>query len=109
MVFSSLSQVAQIARLQQHRFIKCATLYTIYISYKVYTAINTRDEYLNNERILKEVRRIINDPGFTPKSPEELLSRLFTTAYLGSKNSSESSRKRSANLAKRIGSKHYEV
>lgn len=52
---------------------------------------------------LEDVRRIVNDSQYTPSDPRELCGRIFTTCYMASDNSSEETRKRSADLAEQIG------
>lgn len=53
----------------------------------VYHAIQDK-----NENVLQDLRNIIRDKLFTPTSAEDVMGRLFYTAYLGSANSSQDSR-----------------
>lgn len=41
-----------------------------------------------DKETLNDLRRIVKDPSFTPKSAREIVNQLFITAYLGSSNSS---------------------
>eukprot|EP00045_Choanoeca_perplexa_P012688 m.139808 g.139808 ORF g.139808 m.139808 type:complete len:698 (-) comp16099_c0_seq4:1105-3198(-) len=60
-------------------------------------------------RVLEDVRRLVNDPEYTPTCPKELASRLFTTAYMGTTNSSAETRNRAKTLAAEIGAYHYDI
>lgn len=54
-------------------------------------------------------RARLDDGGYVPTSPRELASRLFHTAYLGTENSSQATRKRAQLLADQLGAYHYNV
>ncbi|KAN0040034.1 hypothetical protein ACTA71_011918 [Dictyostelium dimigraforme] len=63
-----------------------------------------------NKQVLKDAQRITNSSeDYIPTCPREFASRLFFTAYLGSKNSSQETRDRAREIAKDIGSVHKEV
>ncbi|KAM9958172.1 hypothetical protein ACTFIW_013152 [Dictyostelium discoideum] len=63
-----------------------------------------------NKQVLKDAQRITNSPeDYIPTDSREFASRLFFTAYLGSKNSSKETRDRAMEIAKDIGSVHKEV
>ncbi|KAM9461505.1 glutamine-dependent NAD(+) synthetase isoform 2-T2 [Clarias gariepinus] len=62
-----------------------------------------------NERVLEDVRRLVNDVSYRPEDPRELCNRLFTTCYMGSENSSEGTRSRARELAAQIGSNHLNI
>lgn len=47
-----------------------------------------------NEQALIDIRRVVKDPEFTPKRYQDIVGRLFVTAYLGTKNSSNATRDR---------------
>ncbi|VDM00213.1 unnamed protein product [Schistocephalus solidus] len=71
---------------------------------QVYKKIST-----GNEAVLSNCRKILNDPLFRPESPHELCSRLFSTCYMPSSNSSTETRNRAADLAEALGTRHLEV
>lgn len=54
----------------------------------IYEAIQIKDEYGSNESILYDLRKIVGDKDFTPMNVEDIMARVFFTAYLGSSNSS---------------------
>uniref|UniRef100_A0A1I8IBL7 Glutamine-dependent NAD(+) synthetase n=1 Tax=Macrostomum lignano TaxID=282301 RepID=A0A1I8IBL7_9PLAT len=58
------------------------------------------------QEVLQDLRRIVRDPQFLPGSPQDICSRLFTTCYMGSENSSSETRQRAEQLAKEIGASH---
>ena len=59
-----------------------------------------------NLQVLKDVRRIVNDPDYLPEEPKELCERIFVTCYMGTINSSNETKQRAADLSKDIGSYH---
>ena len=63
----------------------------------------------NNEKVLIDLRRIVNDNEYTPKSPNELCSKLFVTCYMGTENSSDATKNRAQTLASQIGSNHLSI
>lgn len=52
---------------------------------------------------LQDVQRIVGDSKYTPTEPRELCSRIFTTCYMASDNSSQETCRRAADLADQIG------
>ena len=44
------------------------------------------------EQVLADVRKVVGDPGYTPRDAKELCNRIFVTCYMGSENSSEDTR-----------------
>lgn len=58
---------------------------------------------MTDAQTLQDVRRIVGDSTYTPSDPQELCSRIFTTCYMASDNSSEDTCKRAADLAAQIG------
>ncbi|EGC33152.1 glutamine-dependent NAD(+) synthetase [Dictyostelium purpureum] len=63
-----------------------------------------------NKQVLHDARRIANAPeDYFPTDAREYASRIFFTAYLGSKNSSKETRERAALISKDIGAVHKEV
>eukprot|EP00730_Choanoeca_flexa_P005394 TRINITY_DN11934_c0_g1_i4.p1 TRINITY_DN11934_c0_g1~~TRINITY_DN11934_c0_g1_i4.p1 ORF type:complete len:700 (+),score=154.28 TRINITY_DN11934_c0_g1_i4:766-2865(+) len=62
-----------------------------------------------NAQVLKDVRAIVNEPDYTPSTPQELASRIFTTAYMGTVNSSADTRNRAKQLAQEIGAYHFDI
>ena len=53
--------------------------------------------------VLSDIQRIVGQADYVPKDPRELASRIFTTCYMGSENSSNETRNRAAQLANQIG------
>ncbi|KAJ3410590.1 glutamine-dependent NAD(+) synthetase [Chytridiales sp. JEL 0842] len=73
----------------------------------VCTAIERGDK-----QVLQDARRVAGLPDsdpYTPTSPTEFCHRIFHTAYLGTKNSSNSTRQRAKDLAAKIGSYHIDL
>lgn len=66
----------------------------------------------DNPQVLKDLLAIAGEPStskWRPKSPQDVASRIFHTAYLGMEtNSSPDTRKRAKDLAKDIGSYHID-
>lgn len=62
-----------------------------------------------SESTLADLRRVTGVRDFTPKSPEEILSLLLTSCYMGTVNSSDETRSRAKRLAERLGSFHYDT
>ncbi|KAL3691309.1 hypothetical protein R1sor_004960 [Riccia sorocarpa] len=63
-----------------------------------------------NEQVLSDALRIGQYKGDEkPESAQEFAGRLLHTAYMGSENSSEETRKRSEQLAKEIGASHLNM
>ncbi|ODN01891.1 putative glutamine-dependent NAD(+) synthetase [Orchesella cincta] len=63
--------------------------------------INTHDDH-----VLKDVQKVLRDPTYKPTDPRELCGKLFTTCYMASDNSSETTRNFAQALAVGIGSNH---
>ncbi|KAI9731897.1 MAG: glutamine-dependent NAD(+) synthetase [Cirrosporium novae-zelandiae] len=59
-----------------------------------------------NEQVLKDVRRITGVPDYYPTSPQDLCNKIFSTAYMGTDNSSRETRARAKDLATDIGAYH---
>ena len=62
-----------------------------------------------NETVLADIRRIVNDPGYTPTVATEFAGRIFHTGYLGTSNSSEGTRNFAKGLAEAVGSYHLDI
>ena len=58
---------------------------------------------------LADLRRIVRDESFTPKSYNDIVNQLFVTCYLGTKNSSADTLDRADRVAKGINSHHFAV
>ncbi|CAF0844428.1 unnamed protein product [Brachionus calyciflorus] len=63
----------------------------------------------NNEIVLRELRRIVNDDTYIPTSQNDICSKLFVTCYMGTANSSEQTKNRAKDLANQIGSNHLSI
>lgn len=62
------------------------------------------------KQVIDDARRIANAPDdYIPKDAKEFASRIFRTAYLGSKNSSQETRDRAKLIAADIGAIHKEI
>lgn len=58
---------------------------------------------------LADLRRVTGLQDFSPKKPEEILSVLLTSCYMGTVNSSDETRSRAKRLAEKLGSFHYDT
>ncbi len=66
--------------------------------------------YIDNDvTVLADVRRITQDKDYSPYDPKELCSRLLSTTYMGTSNSSLETKKRASELASAIGSSHLSL
>lgn len=59
-----------------------------------------------NEEVVRDVRQMVGDALYVPRTPRELCSRLLTTCYMATENSSYETRERAGTLAGQIGSYH---
>lgn len=59
--------------------------------------------------VTAQLRKVIGNENFDPKSPKEITNRLFSTCYMGTVNSSPETRKRASKLAEFIGSHHMDI
>ncbi|XP_028335103.1 glutamine-dependent NAD(+) synthetase isoform X14 [Physeter macrocephalus] len=59
-----------------------------------------------SQEVLADVRTIVNQTSYTPQDPRELCSRILTTCYMASENSSRETCNRAGDLAQQIGSHH---
>ncbi|EGG16403.1 glutamine-dependent NAD(+) synthetase [Cavenderia fasciculata] len=63
-----------------------------------------------NRQVIADAQRIAGaGPDYIPTNAKEFASRIFYTAYLGTKNSSDETRKRAAEIAADVGAVHKEV
>lgn len=62
-----------------------------------------------NQQVLDELRRITQNPKFTPQKFQDIVGNLFVTCYMGNRNSKNKSKDRAFAVAEAIGSKHYEI
>lgn len=62
-----------------------------------------------DDMVLSEIRRIVNDPNYTPISANDICAKLFVTCYMGTVNSSDATKKRARDLAGQIGSNHLAI
>jgi NAD+ synthase (glutamine-hydrolysing) len=61
------------------------------------------------ETVLQDLRRVTGDNKFVPQRPEEIVSRLLHTCYMGTVNSSEETQGRAKRLAGIIGAYHSNI
>ncbi|KAM4018487.1 glutamine-dependent NAD(+) synthetase [Anomaloglossus baeobatrachus] len=59
-----------------------------------------------NEEVLSDVRQVVGDLLYEPRTPQDLCSRLLTTCYMATENSSRETREQAAMLSQQIGSHH---
>lgn len=59
--------------------------------------------------VLEDLRRVTGEPDFMPSKPEEIVSRLFHTCYMGTVNSGEETRTRAKRLSERLGGYHSDI
>jgi NAD+ synthase (glutamine-hydrolysing) len=62
-----------------------------------------------NDKTLSELRRITGEEHLVPETPQDIVSRLLHTCYMGTVNSGEHTRSRAKRLAQRIGAFHSDV
>lgn len=60
-------------------------------------------------KVLSDVRRIVADAEYTPKTAQELCNRILVTCYMGTENSSKETKNRASGLATAIGSYHLHI
>lgn len=60
-------------------------------------------------QVLEDARKIVGDSEYIPVDPKEFANRIFTTCYMGSKNSSEDTRSRARHLSEDVGSYHMDI
>lgn len=58
---------------------------------------------------LEDLRRVTGEPDFTPKTPQDIVSRLLHTCYMGTVNSSDETQSRAKKLAGIIGAYHSNI
>ena len=63
----------------------------------------------NFELIKDDLRRIVKNQDFIPKSAQEICSEIFYTCYMSTPNNSENTRSYAKNLALAIGANHSEL
>lgn len=61
------------------------------------------------ESTLADLRRVTGVKDFSPTKPEEIVSMLLTSCYMGTINSSDETRSRAKRLAEKLGSFHYDT
>lgn len=59
--------------------------------------------YISDVQVLEDIRRVVGDDAYRPQQPAELCSRIFTTCYMASENSSAATCNRAKELANQIG------
>lgn len=62
-----------------------------------------------NQQVLSDVRSLVKQSDFTPKSPQEVANKLFYTSFMGTVNSSKETRARAKDLSSKIGSYHIDL
>ncbi|KAK5992153.1 Putative glutamine-dependent NAD(+) synthetase [Cladobotryum mycophilum] len=66
---------------------------------------------INNgeESTLRDLRTVVGIKDYTPKTPEEIVSKLLHTCFMGTVNSSEETRSRAKRLSAQIGGYHTDL
>lgn len=80
------------------------TLLIYYLCLKVYKEINLR-----NEGVLVQLRAIVKDAAYLPKSAEEICGKILKTAYIGTDEKGSAARKTATALAARTGATHLDT
>eukprot|EP00351_Strombidinopsis_sp_SopsisLIS2011_P000308 CAMPEP_0116887532 /NCGR_PEP_ID=MMETSP0463-20121206/22075_1 /TAXON_ID=181622 /ORGANISM="Strombidinopsis sp, Strain SopsisLIS2011" /LENGTH=110 /DNA_ID=CAMNT_0004550433 /DNA_START=1073 /DNA_END=1405 /DNA_ORIENTATION=+ len=62
-----------------------------------------------NQETLVQIRKVVKNENFNPKTYQEIVSELLVTSYLSSKNSSDDTRDRAKRLAEGIGAYHFNI
>lgn len=62
-----------------------------------------------NQQALIDIRRIVKDQTFVPSTYQDIVSKMFVTAYLGTANSSDTTRDRAKRVSAGLGALHYDV
>ncbi|XP_046583334.1 LOW QUALITY PROTEIN: glutamine-dependent NAD(+) synthetase-like [Haliotis rubra] len=62
-----------------------------------------------DKTVLEDAQRLVGEEDYVPSDPRDLASRIFTTCYMASENSSEETRNRAVGLAQQIGSYHLNI
>ncbi|KDN62121.1 putative glutamine-dependent NAD(+) synthetase [Colletotrichum sublineola] len=58
---------------------------------------------------LDDLRRVTGDKTFMPETPQEIVSRLLHTCYMGTINSGDDTRSRARRLAEELGAYHSDI
>ncbi|KAL8315076.1 hypothetical protein RB593_008588 [Gaeumannomyces tritici] len=61
------------------------------------------------DNTLQDLRKVVGISDYNPESPEEIVSRLLHTCYMGTVNSSDETRSRAKRLAERLGAYHTDI
>jgi NAD+ synthase (glutamine-hydrolysing) len=73
----------------------------------VFDVQKTQEE--KSQRMLQEVRLIVRDPAFLPKSGKDICERLFFTCYMASQYSGAETRRRAVEVSRLIGARHCSI
>lgn len=77
---------------------------TVYVVYTMCLIIQRNINSKHGPKVLKKLRKLVSDPHFTPKLPQEIMSRiLFTAFYQNTETSSADSQKRARLVAEEVG------
>lgn len=82
----------------------CVSVMVSLLTRMIYQEISGKNEF-----VLSELRKILKQDDYFPKSAEEICNLMFVTAYMGTKYSSSETRKNSAQLSQEIGAYHLNV
>lgn len=83
-------------------------LIVYHMAFKLFEALQTKHQ-IERDKLLAILRRIVDEDEYIPSSPQEITSKILFTAYMGTENSSDDTKRRAKNLANFINSNHIEM
>jgi NAD+ synthase (glutamine-hydrolysing) len=88
----------------------CVCLIVSLMTKLIYESIANKDQKdVEQNEVLKELRKIVGIKDYIPKSPTEIANLLFVTCYMGTKFSSEKTKKNAKDLAYECGTYHLDI
>jgi NAD+ synthase (glutamine-hydrolysing) len=84
----------------------CSTALIVFSMARLVYEEFQKPKNLQDQTVIEDLRTIVNDPQFTPKSPAEICNLIFHTCYMKTSNSSTETEQRAFSLSKSIGSYH---
>jgi NAD+ synthase (glutamine-hydrolysing) len=83
----------------------CVAIIVSLMTRMVYNNIST----LKSKFVLEELRRVVKDKNYIPKSSEEICNLIFVTTYMGTEYSSKETCENAKFLSKELGATHLDV
>ena len=62
-----------------------------------------------DETVLADLRRVTGEKNLTVKTPQDIVSRIFHTCYMGTRHSGDETRERAKRLSHKIGGYHSDI